>query len=259
MSSDKKKVFDNKGITVFKKKAVLLKFQGEVAQLRFKYKVPPYGFQSLSDVDAWDQKRNDELFEFLFDEGDGKRIFDGYDDDVLGLLGRYDLPTTLFSLLTNYIASNKIESSDLPFYACAIDIDDGPFQRVNEEQWKKHGKRFVKLLISEDAEESDVIKYVRAHWKSIRAHMGAFHKKNEKIKLNPEWDRNELIYALSRRSKRDLERELESRDFKYIGGEKTTKENIIGRLLVYYGYKAMGHDAVKKALERHMSKKKSDN
>jgi hypothetical protein len=247
---------DKKAIISLQKKVVLPSFQKEIKRLREKYDVPPDGFETKEEVDDWDKKRNDELMDFLFEKKSKKRIFDDYDENIFKCLDEHKMTPAMFPLLTNYIASNKVENIDSGSYACAIDIDQGPFQRINENHWKKHGKRFVKLLISEDAESSDAKRYVDEHWDSIRAHMGVLQKKNATLKESPEWNRDQIIFKLSRKKKKELIQMLRKSDAIYINSDKRT---IIGQLIKYSGYDPMTFEAVKKAIERQLKKRKSDN
>lgn len=247
---------DNKAITIFRKKVLKPKFQSEVLRLRLKYKVPIDGFSSIEKVDEWDKKRNDELVDYLSGIKNKKRVFDDYDDDLSNLLKTSGLSPTLFPLLTDYLASNNTNYGTLNYYTCGMDLSHGPFQHVTENKWREHNKRFVKLLISEDAEPSDVKKYIDDHWKLITIRLGKSGKKNTRIKLSREWDRDVLIYSLSRRNIKDLRDEL------YLFNREkiiTTKEIIIGKLLSKYGHNEIGSEAVKKAIERQLKERKTDN
>lgn len=272
---------DNKALRVFQKACIKPGFEEEIVRLRSKYNVPRTGFASRKDIDKWDQKRNEEYIdtemrrsrayrtppkgfsgtksawiEILgFDQKPVKRIFTEYDRDLSDLLDAYKLSPTLFPLLSDYLASGQIEYGDLPFYGCKIDPSEGPFQRKSEDRFRSHGKKFVKLVISEDAELPDVKKYIESHWKYISILIGAHGRKKPRIKSSANWDRDLRVFTLSRRSKKDLAAEARLLNPDFARG---TKEMMIGKLMPEYGFSELTRDAVAKIIERQLKARKSD-
>lgn len=216
------------------------RFQQELLPLRVKYDIPQGGFSSESAYEVW------------LSENFGKKST-AFTEDCYVLAERHGLPPTAQLRVKEYIlfgtSGVRPESLDVWVPFEEMSVCDIELPGANRGEWEKSGMPIVRLIIPDHATQSDVVRYVRSHWKVIQNVLAAQRGNEPKKLVRAVRDRKtqEKVLELSKLTTRELRRRAQETD---PDGAFTYKETAIKEIISHVLGKELSEEAIKKIVMR---------
>lgn len=208
--NNKNKLKTNKVEEVFYRLSFKPDFQDDIKVLRNEFNIPENGFRKELDLKEWLAKL-DKFLDRLIAKGkitnrDSKPIdMLDYLLSQIAILKKYGIPITSASqdVLENYILSNnKIK---LPLRSENLCCEIVTPERIKSQDGTQS---FVELRIYNKASQSDVFNCVKKNWKFIKTILKAKkedNKQDKRIRKMVNKERDEIIFKLSQKSRKELE------------------------------------------------------
>jgi len=224
---DKNNLKTNKAEEVFYRLSLKPNFQNDIKTFRNKFNIPENGFKNEVVLKNWLSKRDKFLDKLIVKKKitneDPKPIDTlGYLLSQIAILKKYGIPITSASqdVLENYILSNNkiplpLRSENL---CCEI--------MTPEETKSQYATQFfVELRIYDKASQSDVFDCIKKNWRFIKTILRVkkeSSKQEKRIRKMVNKERDEIIFKLSQKSRKELE--IKRGDYKDIKISSIMKE-----------------------------------
>lgn len=217
-------------------------FQIDLARIRGRFDIPDTGFAGAKAYDTWYAKSTD------------RQNRDFY-EDCTDMVTKYRLPPDAQLRLKDYIlfGTSNLRPESLDVWVPLEELNgvcEVELSHKSTEQWAKSGIPFTRLIISGDATQRDVLKYVRSHWKIIQNVLDVQRGTEKKRLIRPVRDRKmqEEILELNKLSIQELRKMAPPGEYEY-------KDMAIAAILNSRHQKTITSDNVRKIVTRRSKAK----
>lgn len=216
------------------------RFQQELFPLREKYDIPHGGFSSEKAYENWLSEN--------FGEKNG-----AFTEDCYALTERHGLPPTAKLRVKEYVlfgtSGIRPESLDVWVPFEEMDVCDIELPGARHNDWEKSGIPVARLVIPDHATQSDVVRFVRSHWKIIQNVLATQRGNEPKKMVRAVRDRKtqEAVLELSKLTTKELRRRAQATD---PDGAFTYKETAIKEIISRELGKELSEEAIKKIVAR---------
>lgn len=227
--------------------ALTNEFQLDATPLRASFSIPADGFKDEKAYTAWyAQNTLDRHNEFHIRCAD--------------LVTKYRLPPDANIRLKEYVlfgaSGMRPESLDVWVPMDELAVCDIELSRKSAEQWEHSDIPFVRVIISDHANQNDAVKYVRSHWNIIQKLLDAQRSGKKKHLVRAIHDRalQEAILKLNRLPTKELRKQAKKT---LPEGAFTYKETAIREILAADG-KRVSEEMIKKVVSRRSKRRDTE-